>query len=156
MTPKGSPAAALAALREARPGDALRLWEIDRDALGYDGTPEATAARLAAVLANPSHFLRVAADADGRAIGYVHACAYDALFYGPLKYVIALAVDPAFQGRGVGRALLTACEDWARAEGAIGVRLTSGSDRTKAHAFYSRLGYLVRKDQKSLWKLFAQ
>jgi predicted N-acetyltransferase YhbS len=141
-------------LRKARPGDAGRLCEINADALGYEMPPEATWARLLSILENPAHFLYVAEE-GGRVVGYIHACAFDALFYQPLKYVVALAVDPARQGRGAGRALMCACEAWARADGCAGVRLASGADRAGAHAFYRRLGYAVRKDQKSIWKLFA-
>lgn len=143
-------------IRQARPEDARRLAEISGAALGYASAPEDARRRLVRVSANPEHFLRVAEDERGEAIGFIHACGYDTLYCDPVKYVMALAVDPPFQGKGVGKALLTACEDWARAEGAMGVRLSSGADRLGAHAFYRRLGYAVRKEQKSFWKLFER
>jgi predicted N-acetyltransferase YhbS len=143
-------------LREARPEDAERISEISLVSLGYASTPEDTRRRLIATLANPNHFLRVAEDDEGRAIGYIHACDYDSLFADPLKYVMALAVDPQSQGRGIGKALLTACEDWAKADGAAGVRLSSGSDRLAAHQFYLHQGYKIRKEQKSIWKVFER
>ena len=142
-------------IRSARPEDAPRLAEISGVALGYASAPEDTRRRLIEVTANPEHFLMVAEDERGEAIGFIHACGYDTLYYDPVKYVMALAVDPARQGKGVGKALLAACEEWARAEGAMGVRLSSGSDRLGAHAFYKRLGYTVRKEQKSFWKLLT-
>ena len=141
-------------IREARPEDAARLAEISDVALGYASPPEDTRRRLIDVAAKPEHFLRVAEDERGEAIGYIHACAYDTLYYDPVKYVMALAVDPAWQGKGVGKALLTTCEAWAKADGAMGVRLSSGSNRLGAHAFYGHLGYTVRKEQKSFWKIF--
>ncbi len=141
-------------LRPARPEDAARIAEISRVALGYDSTAEDTRRRLIAALENPEHLLVVAQDGEGEAIGFIHACDYPTLYHDPLKYVMALAVDPSRQGQGVGRALLTACENWARATGASGIRLSSGSDRLGAHAFYQHLGYRVRKEQKSLWKTF--
>lgn len=143
-------------LREARPEDAERISEISRVSLGYASTPEDTAKRLASVAANPGHFLRVAEGEDGGAIGFIHACGYETLYFDPLKYVMALAVDPPHQGQGIGKALLTACEDWAKADGAAGVRLSSGSDRLAAHQFYLHLGYRIRKEQKSIWKVFEQ
>ena len=142
-------------IREARPEDAERLAEIIGLALGYASTPEDTRRRLIEISANPGHFLRVAEDERGEPVGFIHACGYDTLYYDPEKYVMALAVDPAWQGKGVGKALLLACEDWARSLGAIGVRLYSGSDRQGAHAFYMRLGYTLRKESKSFWKLFT-
>jgi ribosomal protein S18 acetylase RimI-like enzyme len=125
-------------------------------ALGYASSPEDTRRRLIASNSNPSHFLRVAEDAAGSAIGFIHASGYETLYFDPLKYVMALAVDPACQGQGIGKALLSACEEWARADGAAGVRLSSGSNRLGAHAFYQHLGYTVRKEQKSLWKVFER
>jgi predicted N-acetyltransferase YhbS len=141
-------------IREARPEDAARLAEISDVALGYASPPEDTRRRLIDVTAKPEHFLRVAEDERGEVIGFIHACSYDTLYYDPVKYVMALAVDPAWQGKGVGKALLTACEEWAKADGAMGVRLSSGSNRLGAHAFYKHLGYAVRKEQKSFWKIF--
>jgi len=143
-------------LRQARPEDAARIAEISREALGYPCAPEDVRRRLIPLMENPLHFLRVAEDEGGLATGFIHARDYETLYADPLKYVVALAVDPARQGKGVGRMLLAACEDWARASGAAGVRLSSGSDRLAAHQFYLHLGYRVRKDQKSIWKIFER
>jgi len=141
-------------VREARPEDAQRISEISRAALGYASSPEDTGRRLISALSNPAHFVRVAEDDEGGAIGFLQACDYETLYFDPVKYVMALAVDPSHQGKGVGKALLHACEEWAKADGAAGVRLSSGSDRLNAHAFYLHLGYAVRKEQKSIIKLF--
>jgi GNAT superfamily N-acetyltransferase len=141
-------------LRDPLPEDAPQIAEITRVALGYDVTAGDVARRMLSVLADPAQFLLVAEDEAGRAIGYIHACDYPSLFYEPLKYVIALAVEPTYHGYGTGRALLTACEEWAKKGGAAGVRLSSGANRVAAHSFYQHLGYVIRKDQKSLWKLF--
>ena len=141
-------------LRGARAEDAAPIAAITRVALGYDVTAEDVARRMAETLRDPAQFLLVAEDETGRAIGYIHTCDYPSLFYEPLKYVIALAVDPAHHGHGTGKALLTACEEWAKKGGAAGVRLSSGANRLAAHGFYQHLGYVVRKEQKSLWKVF--
>ena len=45
------------------------------------------------------------------------------------------------QGRGLGRQLLREAERRARAGGAARLELTSGSQRTDAHAFYKACGY---------------
>ncbi len=47
------------------------------------------------------------------------------------------------RGSGLGSALLTWVEGWARAQGAGLVQLTSSSERTAARAFYERLGYVA-------------
>ncbi len=141
-------------IRDARPEDAGAIAEISLVALGYASTAGDTRRRLIAALKTPGQFLRVAVDDAGRVTGFIHACDYATLYFEPLKYVMMLAVNPTVQGQGVGRALLDACEAWAKATGAAGVRLASGADREGAHAFYQHLGYVVRKDQKSIWKVF--
>lgn len=52
-----------------------------------------------------------------------------------------LAVAPQVQGRGVGRALVLACIDRARAEGATAVVLSSATWMTAAHRLYESLGF---------------
>jgi ribosomal protein S18 acetylase RimI-like enzyme len=53
-----------------------------------------------------------------------------------------LAVDPAVQGRGVGRALTEACIDRARADGADDLVLHSTPWMTTAHRLYEGLGFV--------------
>ncbi len=52
-----------------------------------------------------------------------------------------LAVSPAAQGRGVGRALTVACIDRAVAARATGVALHSAQWMTTAHRLYESLGF---------------
>jgi putative acetyltransferase len=54
-------------------------------------------------------------------------------------------LSPATRGKGVGRALLAACLDVARAAGARSVVLDTNSRMTDAIAFYERNGF-VRDD----------
>jgi ribosomal protein S18 acetylase RimI-like enzyme len=53
-----------------------------------------------------------------------------------------LAVDPAAQGRGVGRALVDACLDRARARGRSGVFLHSTPWMQAAHHLYASAGFV--------------
>lgn len=141
-------------IRPARLEDAERLQSINLAALGYDFSPAGTARRLQSVLARPSDCLLVC-EVDGRVAGYIHLADYEAIYCESFKNVLALAVDPAFQGRGLGRMLIEAGEAWAQSCGCAGVQLSSGMDRTGAHAFYRRVGFAHRKDQKSFVKHFA-
>ena len=50
-------------------------------------------------------------------------------------------VTPLAQGLGIGRSLLKEAERRARSGGAARIELTSGSQRTEAHAFYRACGY---------------
>jgi GNAT superfamily N-acetyltransferase len=60
-----------------------------------------------------------------------------------------LAVDPAAQGRGVGRALSVACVDRARSVAAERVALHSTSWMVTAHRLYESLGF-VRAPERDL------
>lgn len=57
-------------------------------------------------------------------------------------YVGLLSVDPAQQGKGLGRKLMDASEDYFRAEGCCGADLRVISPRTPLPPFYRRLGYV--------------
>jgi ribosomal protein S18 acetylase RimI-like enzyme len=52
-----------------------------------------------------------------------------------------LAVDPARQRRGVGRALVAAAEDWLATRGVPKVHLMVRESNAAVAAFYRRLGY---------------
>ena len=54
-----------------------------------------------------------------------------------------LAVDPAFQKRGFGRAAVAAAEAWLRERGVWKINLMVRSDNEKAGSFYERLGYEI-------------
>ena len=53
-----------------------------------------------------------------------------------------LGVDPAAQGRGVGRALVQACVERARADGRRGLFLSSTPVMAAAHRLYERAGFV--------------
>jgi GNAT superfamily N-acetyltransferase len=54
-----------------------------------------------------------------------------------------ISVDPAAQGRGVGRALVTHVEEWARGQGHPAVTLTTFTDVPWNGPLYAHLGYRV-------------
>jgi ribosomal protein S18 acetylase RimI-like enzyme len=57
-----------------------------------------------------------------------------------------LGVDPAVQGRGIGRALMLACEELARASGIRRSVLHTNEDMTAARHLYEDLGYVREED----------
>jgi|HubBroStandDraft_6_1064221.scaffolds.fasta_scaffold286789_2 GNAT superfamily N-acetyltransferase len=59
----------------------------------------------------------------------------------PRALLTALVVRDDTRGRGVGRALVTAVEHWARERGAERVVVTTALRRAGAHAFYERIGF---------------
>jgi predicted GNAT family N-acyltransferase len=97
---------------------------LDMDVDGRDG--EAT------------HFLALD---DGRVIGTCRL-----LLDGTRVRLGRLAVARAARRRGVGRALLQRCEEWARERGAAEVVLAAQTD---ACALYQRAGYVPRGERFS-------
>lgn len=58
-----------------------------------------------------------------------------------------LAVAPTARRRGIGRALVHACADRARAAGAHRLWLSSGPSMTAAHAMYASMGFTRTPDR---------
>ena len=109
--------------------------------LGYPCDIDEAAERIAAITDNDRQAL-VVARRDGAVVGLI---ALDFMYYLPLGTttcrITAMVVTPEAQGRGVGRQLLREAERRARTGGAARLEITSGSQRTDAHAFYKACGY---------------
>ncbi len=60
---------------------------------------------------------------------------------GERGYLGMLGVDPAEQGKGLGRVMVNAVEDYCRNKGCSGVDLVVISLRTDLPPFYRKLGY---------------
>jgi len=56
-------------------------------------------------------------------------------------WVYYLAVDPARQGRGLGRAIMHAAERWLAARGVWKLQLLIREENVAVQRFYERLGY---------------
>ena len=92
-------------------------------------TPESVAARMCS-----SHRGWVAVDAD-RIVGFSMGDRTNGEMW-------VIAVLPEFEGRGVGRRLLTEVEHWLRAEGWREIWLTTDPDESvRAVGFYRHLGW---------------
>lgn len=89
----------------------------------------------------PGHAMFVA-ELDGRTVGLV-AVGERAHFTGEIDaYVGELIVAAEAEGRGVGRALLAAAEDWAVRRGRTHLTLETGAANVRARQFYRDRGYL--------------
>ncbi len=138
-------------IREAALADCSAITRLNREEMGYDYPREKTFVKLQACLANPAHRILVA-EWGGEVVGYLHLEEYDVLYAGHMVNVLGIAVSSAWRRQGVGRALLSAGEAWARSKGAVAVRLVSGEARKGAHAFYQNLGYTGNKLQRNFKK----
>lgn len=141
-------------IREMRLEDAPAVCDIFVVSLGYeDCMVDVVCGQIERLAADPSHIALVWADEEtGKVQGFIHAERYDTLHNVGGWNVIALAVAPDAQGRGIGRALLSACEAKAKARGGTFVRLNSSLKRTGAHRFYEQVGYESNKTQKHFIK----
>lgn len=77
--------------------------------LGYSYDVTETKTKLQGLLLQPNHLLLVA-EVEREVVGYVRAVDYDVTYAPHMKDILGIAVFPAFQGKGIGRALLQEIE----------------------------------------------
>jgi ribosomal protein S18 acetylase RimI-like enzyme len=93
----------------------------------------------------------VAVTASNAVMGFIHLrSAID--YYTERKHghVADIVVDEAYEGRGIGRQLLAAADDWARAQHYEWLTLGVFSENTRAAQLYERAGF--KKDIVRLLK----
>lgn len=137
------------ALRRTRPGEWRELRDTRLRALA--DTPDAFRVVLAEDAARPDSDWRewAAGDAayatfaaigvDGRWVGMA------GVFIGDdatIADVVAMWVDPARRGRGIGRGLLRAVDEWARSQGAKRLRLSVTETNVEARTLYASAGFV--------------
>ena len=141
-------------LRALKATDVASIHEINKEALGYDFSPEETAGQFAKLSQDSHHYLLGFEDSSSHdLLGYVHAEVYESLYSKPGFNILALAVVPQMQGKGIGKVLLHGLEQEAEKRGYKFIRLNSADHRLSAHAFYERVGYTCDKVQKRFIKL---
>jgi ribosomal protein S18 acetylase RimI-like enzyme len=92
-------------------------------------------------VATPGHHLLVAYD-DSRAVGTLWLHIHDGS--GARRaFVYDVEVDESQRGRGHGRAIMTAGEEYAREQGASAIALNVFAQNEVARSLYDKLGYLV-------------
>ena len=142
-------------LRDLKATDVEAICVINKEALGYTFSPEETASQLARLSKDSHHFLLgYEDDASHELLGYVHAEVYESLYSKAGFNILALAVLPQRQGKGIGKALLEGLEQEAKKRGYNFIRLNSADHRLGAHAFYEKVGYTCDKTQKRFIRIF--
>ena len=141
-------------LRELKATDVETICVINKEALGYAFSPEETARQLAKLSQDSHHYLLGFEDSTSHdLLGYVHAEVYESLYSKPGFNILALAVLPQTQGKGIGKTLLQGLEKETKRRGYEFIRLNSADHRIGAHAFYEKVGYTCDKIQKRFIKL---
>ena len=108
--------------------------------LGYPTTSQEIAARIARMPAESHHTL--VAEISGSLVGFIGLAILPVYEHPhPIGLIIAMAVDPGHQGKGVGKSLLAAAENHFRTQGVTDCRVNSGLHRVDAHRFYEANGY---------------
>ncbi|HEX6058663.1 MAG TPA: GNAT family N-acetyltransferase [Gemmatimonadaceae bacterium] len=127
-------------IRSAAAADADALAPLLEE-LGYPASSADIAARLAGLRESESATL-VATGSGGEMLGLIGVHRLPVLHASePPCYITALVVASAARGRGIGRRLLAAAEEWARRAGSSRLVVTSAEHRAEAHAFYERAGF---------------
>lgn len=126
-------------IRAATAADAPRIAALFTDE-GYPAGPPDIEARLARFASDYST-VRVA-DLGGEVLGFVAVHVMPRFEHGDrIARVLALVVDPAERGRGLGHQLMAEAERIAGATGCTFIEVTSGHHRPEARQLYESLGY---------------
>ena len=126
-------------IRDAKPSDAARLVELIKE-LGHEIDEKSVRKNLKAL--KRANQLPLAATLGKQVVGLcgihkmvtVHRPA-------PVGRISVMVVAKEAQGRGIGRMLVEAAEQWCRKAGCQIVEVTSNDRRARAHAFYWHMGY---------------
>jgi GNAT superfamily N-acetyltransferase len=131
-------------LRVAQLADAAELALLCGE-LGYPSSINDIETRLPALLSSADHLVLVAADANDRAVAWLHASARRQLESEAFVQIAGLVVAEPHRNKGLGSRLLAHAEAWAHKNGVPLVRVRSNVIRTRAHSFYIRAGYSLVK-----------
>ena len=140
-------------IRRAKLSDAEDIYHINKTSLGYDYDLDKQKFKIQNVINDDTQVIFVA-DIGNKVAGYIHLVNYDVIYADNYKNCLGLAVDNNYKRMGIGSALLSQGEKWAKENGAVGIRLCSGIERENAHKFYKSQGYIENKLQKNLKKIF--
>jgi aminoglycoside 3-N-acetyltransferase I len=122
-------------VRRLGPGDEAAVHEAGSL---FDDLPHAEATRR--FLAQPTHHLLVAYDADGRPVGFVSGVETTHPDKGTEMFLYELGVDASVRRRGVGRRLVEELAALARRHGCHGMWVSVATDNEPARATYASAG----------------
>jgi len=124
--------------------DDIAEWSALRAQLWPAESAEAHAVEAAQWMSAPDTDALLAFDSKGRLVGFVEVALRDyaeGCRSSPVGYVEGWFVIPGQRHQGVGRALIRAAEDWARAGGCVEIASDTEVGNTGAQAAHHRLGF---------------
>ncbi len=114
------------------------LFSIEKDFV-FDAEKQERGLRL---LLAESRAAVMVAEQDGQVVGMCTGQLLISTAQGGLSVLVEdVAVAPAWQGKGIGRQLLTAISAWAVSQGASRVQLIADRNNAPALAFYQKTGF---------------
>ena len=125
------PALAIAEIVDADITPVITLWR----ACGLTRPWNDPAADIALARRGPNSTILIGRDGD--AIVATAMVGHD----GHRGWVYYVATDPDRRGKGFGRTIMAAAEDWLRAAGIAKLQLLVRRENAKAGAFYQSIGY---------------
>ena len=131
-------------IRRAEPADALALDRVMQVISDGPADPGKAPRLIEKIAGDEDKYLMAALDPEtGTLCGSLLGVVFEDICGDgrPILLVENVAVLPKYQGRGVGRAMFRAVEDWAREKQCHYEMLVSGLQRTGAHKFYEALGF---------------
>jgi GNAT superfamily N-acetyltransferase len=97
-------------------------------------------------IAKKNGCILIAESGSGKALGWAAACEEENEIYvradeRAYGYIAELYVIEELRGRGIGRALIAACEEWAKARGLKVMMIAVLARNPRAHAVYMGAGF---------------
>jgi GNAT superfamily N-acetyltransferase len=128
-------------IRDARDADADALSPLMEQLMHQPTTPAQIRWRLLRLQAGDVDRV-FAAQVEGRVVGFA-GVTYAWLFHAdlPTARLMSIVVDEGCRGQGIGRRLVEASTEQARAWGCDRLELTSRLERAGAHSFYESVGF---------------
>jgi GNAT superfamily N-acetyltransferase len=139
-------------IRKATTNDAAAIAQLSGQ-LGYPVEADIMRERLERFLQLEEHAVFVAETSE--VVGWIHGAEYELLEVGRHAEIWGLVVADGQRGKGVGRQLIDAVEEWARDRGLDEISVRSNVIRPESHPFYERLGFTRYKTQHAYRKRLA-
>jgi len=136
-------------IRKATAEDAAAIARLSGE-LGYPVKARVMRERLERLLDREEHVVFVAETTE--VAGWIHAADHELLEIGRHCEICGLVVGRGERGKGIGRRLIEAVEEWAPGRGLKQISVRSNVIRPESHPFYESVGFERYKTQHAYRK----